>query len=159
MASEYWRQKLKPVMTGSELHALALLCCLKHMAQWWITGPHEFPGGSDGKDSACSAGGLGQEDPLEKGMATHSSILAWRSPWTEEPGGLESMGSQRVSQDWVTHVTLSSPPFPLKDSEKDYRCRGPQVGNLDRAEQIIILRELPLAWFIVKKKKKKLGLI
>ena len=39
---------------------------------------------------------LGQEDPLEKGMATHSSILTWRVPWTEEPGGLESMGSQRV---------------------------------------------------------------
>ena len=37
-----------------------------------------------------------QEDPLEKGMATHSSILAWRTPWTEEPGGLQSMGSQRV---------------------------------------------------------------
>ena len=39
---------------------------------------------------------LVQEDPLEKGMATHSSILAWRIPWTEEPGGLQSMGSQRV---------------------------------------------------------------
>ena len=39
---------------------------------------------------------LGQEDPLEKGMATHSSILAWRVPWTEEPGGLQSLGSQRV---------------------------------------------------------------
>ena len=39
---------------------------------------------------------LGWEDPLEKGMATHSSILAWRIPWTEEPGGLQSMGSQRV---------------------------------------------------------------
>ena len=39
---------------------------------------------------------LGWEDPLEKGTATHSSILAWRVPWTEEPGGLESMGSQRV---------------------------------------------------------------
>ena len=39
---------------------------------------------------------LGQEDPLEKGMAIHSSILAWRTPWTEEPGGLQSMGSQRV---------------------------------------------------------------
>ena len=39
---------------------------------------------------------LGQEDPLEEGMATHSSILAWRIPWTEEPGGLQSMGSQRV---------------------------------------------------------------
>ena len=39
---------------------------------------------------------LGQEDPLEKGMATHSSILAWRFMWTEEPGGLQSMGLQRV---------------------------------------------------------------
>ena len=39
---------------------------------------------------------LGQEDPLEKEMVTHSSILAWRIPWTEEPGGLQSMGSQRV---------------------------------------------------------------
>ena len=42
---------------------------------------------------------LGWEDPLEKGMATHSSILAWEIPWAEEPGGLESMGSQRVGQD------------------------------------------------------------
>ena len=54
-----------------------------------ITG---FPGGSDGKESACSAGNpvqsLGQEDPLEEGIATHSSILAWRIPGTEEPGGL-----------------------------------------------------------------------
>ena len=41
----------------------------------------------------------GSEDPLEKGMATHCSILAWRVPWTEEPGGLQSMGSQRVGHD------------------------------------------------------------
>ena len=102
-----------------------------------------FPGGSEGKESACNAGdpgsipglgrslggGLGnplqyswaslvaqmvknlpamqelqetqvrslsQEDPLEEGMATHSSIIAWRLPWTEEPGWLQFMGSQRV---------------------------------------------------------------
>ena len=42
---------------------------------------------------------LGQDDPLEKGMATHSSILAWKIPWTEEHGGLQSMGSQRVRCD------------------------------------------------------------
>ena len=42
---------------------------------------------------------LGQEDPLEKGMATHSSILAWRTPWTEKPGGLQSMGLQGVGHD------------------------------------------------------------
>ena len=42
---------------------------------------------------------LGQEDPLEEGMATHSSILAWRIPWTEEADGLQSMGSQRIGHD------------------------------------------------------------
>ena len=42
---------------------------------------------------------LSQEDPLEKGTATHSSILAWRVPWTEEPGGLQSLGSQRAGHD------------------------------------------------------------
>ena len=51
-----------------------------------------FPGGSDGKESACSAGdqvgSLAWEDPLEVEMATHPSILAWRIPWAEEPGGL-----------------------------------------------------------------------
>ena len=43
---------------------------------------------------------LGWEDPLEKEMATHSSILAWEIPWTEEPGGVQSMGLQRVKHDW-----------------------------------------------------------
>ena len=47
---------------------------------------------------------LGQEDPLEKGMATHSSILAWRIPWTEEPGGLQSMGLRRAGHDWATNT-------------------------------------------------------
>ena len=42
---------------------------------------------------------LGWKDPLEKGMATHSSILAWENPWTEEPGGLQPMGSHRVGHD------------------------------------------------------------
>ena len=58
---------------------------------------------SDSTVSAYNAGdrvrSLGQEDPLEKETATHSSIHAWKIPWTEEPGGLQSMGSQRVGQD------------------------------------------------------------
>ena len=45
---------------------------------------------------------LGREDPLEEGMATHSSILVWEIPWTKEPGGLQSMGSQRIGHDWGT---------------------------------------------------------
>ena len=47
---------------------------------------------------------LGLEDPLAKGMATHSSILAWRIPWTEEPGGLQSMGSQKIEHDLATNT-------------------------------------------------------
>ena len=49
---------------------------------------------------------LGQEDPLEEGMATHSSTLAWRIPWTEDPERLQSMGSQRVGHDWETSLLL-----------------------------------------------------
>ena len=56
--------------------------------------------GSDCKESACNAGdqiqSLGQKDALEKGMAIQSSILAWRIPWTEDPGRLQSMESQKV---------------------------------------------------------------
>ena len=67
----------------------------------YLSNYYHFPGDSDSKESVCSAGDLGsipgsgrQEDPLAKGMATHSSILAWRIPRTEEPDGLQSMGAQ-----------------------------------------------------------------
>ena len=63
-----------------------------------------FPSGSDIKESACNAGDLGQEDPLEKEMATHSSILVFRIPWTEEPGVLQSIGSQRVGYNLLNTV-------------------------------------------------------
>ena len=49
---------------------------------------------------------LAWEDSLEKGMATHSGIVAWRIPWTEEPGGVQSMGSQRVRHNWATNTLL-----------------------------------------------------
>ena len=56
---------------------------------------------------------LGREDPLKKGMATHYSILARRIPWTAEPGGLQSMGSQRIRHDWVTNTFT----FSMKKQE------------------------------------------
>ena len=64
-----------------------------------------FPGGASVKEPTCQCRrregwSLGWEDPLEEGMASHSSILVWRIPWTEEPGGLQSMGSQGVGHDW-----------------------------------------------------------
>ena len=55
-----------------------------------------FPGGASGKEPACQSR---RRDPLKEEMATHSSILAWRIPWTVEPGGLQSMGLQRVRHD------------------------------------------------------------
>ena len=68
-----------------------------------------FPGDTDGKDSACNKGdqvqSLGQKDPLEKGMATHSSILAWRISWTEEPGGGYSPWDHKES-DTTEQLTL-----------------------------------------------------
>ena len=56
---------------------------------------------------------LGQEKPPEKGMATHSNILAWGIPWTEEPDGLQSMGLQRIGHNWVTntHISGKEPQF------------------------------------------------
>ena len=50
---------------------------------------------------------LGWKDPLEKEMAIHSSTIAWKIPWTEEPGGLQSKGLQRVGHDWATSLSLS----------------------------------------------------
>ena len=73
-----------------------------------------FPGGSDGKESAYNLGDLGsipgKKDLLEKGMATHSSILAWKIPWTEEPGGLQSKVSLatlpwHTSYSWTQRVS------------------------------------------------------
>ena len=60
----------------------------------------DFPGGSVVKNP------LGREEPLEEKMATHSSILAWKIPWTEEPGGLQSMVSQRARHDLATKEQL-----------------------------------------------------
>ena len=69
---------------------------------YWTLSLH-FWMGFPGKESACDAGDLGLitggEDPLEKRMATHSSTLAWKIPWREEHGGLQSMGLQRIRHD------------------------------------------------------------
>ena len=67
-----------------------------------------FPGSSDGKESACNTGDLGSIPGLGRspgeGMVTHSCILAWRIPWAEEPGWLQSVGSQRVGHDWANNT-------------------------------------------------------
>ena len=68
---------------------------------------------------------LGQEDPLEEERSTHSSILAWRNPWTEKPGGLQPVGSQRVGHDLLTKPSL---PLQLKQeqaTQMDHTCNCP----------------------------------
>ena len=64
---------------------------------WWLSGK-KLPAMQEQLETWLRS--LGQEDPLEEGMTTHSSILAWRIPWIEEPSGLHSLGSQRVGHDW-----------------------------------------------------------
>ena len=67
---------------------------------------------------------LGREDLLEKRMATYSSILAWRIPWTEDPGGPQSMGSQRVEHDWVTNTFTFTRRHLIKPTTP-----SPRLGN------------------------------
>ena len=65
---------------------------------------------------------LGREDPLEKEMAIHSSILAWKIPWMEEPDRLQSMGSQRVRHDWATSLSLFTLTFTSHSWANVYVC-------------------------------------
>ena len=95
-----WRQEYRAdVYWGQVSEAVWMLRSHSIIEAMW-----GFPGGSDGKESGCSARDLGlilgPKDPLEKEMATHCSILVWRIPWTEESGGLQSIGSHIVRQDW-----------------------------------------------------------
>ena len=74
---------------------------------------------------------LGQEDPLEKEMATHSSTLAWRIPWTEEPGRLQSTGLQSVGHDWATSLSLSTRIKSMITAATDLKnhLKGVQGGD------------------------------
>ena len=94
-----------------------------------------FPGGLDGKESAFNTGDLdsipGWEDPLEEDMATHSSILIWRIPRTEEPGGLQSIESQSRAQLSV-RAQRSFPPLPcLCHWHPHHSDADPQIPSLD----------------------------
>ena len=97
----------------------------------WTLGPTHlgFPGGSGGTESACNAGYPGPIPGLGRfsgeGMTTHSRILAWRIPWTEETRGLQSMGSQRVRQGWPA---LPSPPTCSVSGRLVLHSPGPRTS-------------------------------
>ena len=101
-----------------------------------------FPGGSVVKNlpavqemQETRVQSLGQEDPLEKEVATRPSILAWRIPWTEEPGGLWSVGSQRVGYNIVTEHAGMCSCFTMLS-----------VSAIQQSESAICLHISPLFW-------------
>ena len=99
-------------------------------------------GGSEDKE-ATWVQSLGREDPLEKGMAIHFSILAWRVPWTEEPGELQSIGSQRVRHEW-SDLTKQSTLYPKSES-----LVLQSVGCLYTNEARFI-KQVLIHWFVMK---------
>ena len=113
------KKKKKKLKYDFKLHGrYILLSMIQALNSKFVSGPAEkidFPGGASSKEFACQCRRhkrwmriwfLSQEDPPEDGMATHSSNLAWEIPWTEEPGRLQSVGTQRVRRDWsdLTHI-------------------------------------------------------
>ena len=99
MESDSWIWEEK-----SQVQVMRLIVRVSQAELRWV-----FPAGSDGKESACNAGDPGSIPRSGKspgGMATHSSILAWRIPWTEKPGRLQPTRLQRIGQDRVSHVWM-----------------------------------------------------
>ena len=87
---------------------------------------------------------LGWEDPLQKGMATHFSILAWRIPRTEEPGNLQSMGSQRVRHDWVANPFISLlEPWYFSDEKQFLEFHGRELWQLEWGSVLFSLSDFP----------------
>ena len=108
-------------LEGMERPSLPFICDRSQSLDWLLYVSHS----SVGKESTCNAGDLGWfrglEDPLEKEMATHSSILAWEIPWTEEAGGQQSIGSQKLdtTQGLNHHMSGYHVQFP------NWRCTPP----------------------------------
>ena len=105
-------------------------CC--YHGNWGQDRKAGFPGGPDSKEPACNGSNPGLipgwgRPPLERGMAAHSSVLAWRIPWTEEPGGLQSMGSQTVGHNWaISTFTLGKLEGRARPTHSP---RGPLSGG------------------------------
>ena len=93
---------------------------------------------------------LDWEDPLEEDIATHSGILAWRIPWTEEPGGLQSMGLQRAEHDWVASTFTLGFPGPQKVKNQPAMCETQvwSLGREDPLEKEMATHSSILAWEI-----------
>ena len=87
-------------------HLLIYVTCLSHWHLTWQLVAQMVKNLPEMQETWVQS--LGQKDPLEKRMATHSSILAWRTPWTEEPGGLQPVGLQRAGHNRETNATAAA---------------------------------------------------
>ena len=96
---------------------------------------------------------LGREDPLEKEMASHSSTLAWKIPWTEEPGGLQSTGSQRVGHAWATPLSIFSTLFKYSYNKLCFDNR-----NMNENSNLKLWATWCLFWLIISFIKNSLGI-
>ena len=92
---------------------------------------------------------LGQEEPLEKEMATHSSIPVWRIPWTEKPGGLQSMGSQRVGHDWSDSMHADAAAAAAKSIQSCPTLCDPTEGTAPGSTVPAILQARTLEWVAI----------
>ena len=112
------KEKKQPVTWRPEKSVQAKWTPGTRTLQFIVASERGFPGGASGKEPACQCRrhkGHGfdpwvrKKGPLEEGTATHSSILAWRIPWTEEPGRLQSIGLQRIGHDWNNLTRMHTP--------------------------------------------------
>ena len=133
--------------------------CPKHLP--FYTSDHS----SDSKASACNAEDLGQEDSLEKEMATHSSVLAWRIPGTAEPHGLPFMGSHRVGHDWSYLAAVAAEYIirnaGLEEAQAGIKIVGRNINNVRYADDTTLMaesEELKSPLMKVKEESEKVGL-
>ena len=115
-----------------------------------------LPRWSTGKESACrcrrgrrDGRSVGQEDSLEEEMATHSSTLAWRIPWTEKPGRLQSIGSQRVGQEWRDLARTYGITYCLYSGtvNMDHRLLSPRSVNVCIMDIYLACPASLLVWY------------
>ena len=100
-------------------------------------------------------GFLGLKDPLEKKMATHPSILAWKIPWTEEPGGLQSTRWQREGHDWVTNTfTFNGLQFQSETSNVYFNVYSSKFRHWQGSLEIVYQKEIQNGWWRASQKGK-----
>ena len=115
---------------GVRRHILSLPGGERWETCWLVEQSEGSPGSASDKEPACQCRRqemwvqfLGWKDPLDEGTATHSSITAWRIPWTEEPGGLQFIGSQKVGHDWAHTLIFLSVRFVVPQNNYNNNVR------------------------------------